>query len=359
MLWNGGIGGAEVFTVSLAEHANRLGAVVTLVFLEEPGHLRARLEDKSLAYVSLGLARGRDLLGHPVRFRRAVAEHGPDGALLVDCGLMGASLKAAGYRAPIVAVEHGARMAAFGRKPLRRGLWWLARLAGACADDVEVGVSEFMVRCMRRGFHARDVRLIHNGVQVPAQQPQPAAQPQTATGGLIVGFAARLVPGKGADHLLRALALLSGEDVRLRIAGEGPQRGELEALAQELGVAERVCFAGLVLDMPAFWRGCSVAVACSAEFIEACPMAPLEAMAAGRPVLASDNGGLSELLAAGVGSLLQPGDPGAIADALRRYLEDERLRASHGRAARRHVRARFEIERCAASYLALFDELGG
>lgn len=357
VLWKGDIGGAEVLSVTLAEQMRRLGVEATVVFIEGSQPLGGRLDELGLPYCSIGLRRGREILRHPIRYASKVAQVGPDGALLVTCGYMGAALRLGGYKGPIVAVEHGDVLYEERQRPLR----WCARRAGALADDVEVGVSDFIVGCLTAEPHAKKVRRIYNGID-PSVHLRSLDDPDASRhveGLCAIAFAGRLVFGKGTDYLLEALAR-TGNPARfpLTIAGDGPERPRLESLARRLGLSDSVIFAGLSHQMEKFWRECDLAVVPSAEFIEACPMTPLEAMAAGKPVVATENGGLPELVVNGeTGTLVPPGDVAALAEALERYAADDELRTAHGVAGRARVLEMFEIERCAQEYLKLFQGL--
>lgn len=87
-------------------------------------------------------------------------------------------------------------------------------------------------------------------------------------------------------------------------------------------------------------------------------MTPLEAMASGKPIVATENGGLTEVVVDGVtGTLVPPGDPPALAGALERYAADASLWSRHGEGGRARVQEHFRIDRCAREYLDLFDEL--
>jgi len=356
VLWKGDIGGAEVLSVSLAEQFRRRGVEATVVFIEGSEPLDGRLNELGLSHRSIGLQRGRHVLRHPSRYAQAVAQAGPDGALLVTCGYMGAALRVGGYKAPIVAVEHGDVLYENRRRPLR----WCARRAGAWADDVEVGVSEFIVGWLTADPHADDVRCIYNGIDLNLPTPHPPSSRSAHTSDrFALAFAGRLVFGKGADYLLRALAeCRTSVPMHLTLAGDGPEGPRLESLAREFGLSDAVTFAGLAHEMPRFWQACDVAVVPSAEFVEACPMVPLEAMAAGKPVVATENGGLPELVVDGVtGTVVPPGDPSALARAIERYASDRDLRQQHGSAGRARVMEKFSIERCAGEYLEIFRNL--
>lgn len=354
VLWKGDVGGAEVLTVALADQMRRLGTEATVVFIEGSQPLAARLASLDLPYRSIGLGRGRDILRHPRRYAAEVAEAGPDGALLVTCGYMGAALRAGGYRRPIVAVEHGDIL--YEERP--RALRWMARASGAWADGVEVAVSDFILDCLRRQPHTHKVQRIYNGIN-PLQYTSDQARVDSEH--CVIAFAGRLVHGKGPDYLIEAVAGLSAPNqVTLRIAGDGPERSRLESLAHRLGISRQVHFIGLKQDMPAVWGACDIAVVPSAEFIEACPMTPLEAMASGKPVVATRNGGLPEIVVDGeTGILVSPGDKSSLIRALEVYIGDRQLRVAHGVSGRARVAEKFHIDRCAEAYLDLFDELGG
>lgn len=356
VLWNGDVGGAEVFAATLARQLRAQGLDARIAFVGEPEPLAARLVSHGVPYVAACMGRGRDVLAHPRRYARLVAAAGADGAILVECGFMGAALRLGGYGAPVVGVEHGAALELAGYGWRRRLLTWMSRTAGAHADDAQVAVSRFVSRYLESQPHTREALVIHNGIDTAALacEPSRGRRPKAA-----VGFAARLIPGKGADHLIAALGRIPPEvRPRLAIAGDGPERASLQALACEHGVGADVEFLGLVHDIGSFWRRVDLAVVPSAEFVEACPMSPLEAMASARPVLATRNGGLPELIVDGVtGRLVAPGDVGELARALEDYARAPALITAHGAAAHRHVSRTFDISSCASRYLELLDEL--
>ncbi len=136
---------------------------------------------------------------------------------------------------------------------------------------------------------------------------------------------ARLSGEKGIDDLLRAMALLrdGGLRVRLQVLGEGPSRGELEALTAELGLGESVRFAGFVPHGPrmiaALDEGDLFVLPSRSEGL---PHSVVEAMARALPVLATEVGGLPALLRGGVGVVVPVGDPVALAAAARAILTD-------------------------------------
>lgn len=362
VLWNGDVGGAEVFSVALASQMRQLGREITIIFVGSPQPLATRLLDSDdVPYRTLGFNRGRDVLRHPRRYAAEIARTGPDGVLLVSCGFMGASLRAGGYRGSIVAVEHGDVLEAQFYSRRQRPLRWIGRVGGAWADDVEVAVSDFVLERLRRQPHTHAIGRIYNGIDPDQYESADGADDDTSERGCVVAFAGRLVYGKGADHLIEAVAGLSStQPMRLLIAGDGPERARLEALARSQGVGDMVDFLGLEHNMPAFWQMCDIAAIPSTEFTESCPMTTLEAMASGKPVVATRNGGLPELVVdKKTGIVVPPHDKSALAKALALYASNKELRLTHGKAGRARVIEHFHIKKCARAYINLFDELAG
>jgi glycosyltransferase involved in cell wall biosynthesis len=213
-----------------------------------------------------------------------------------------------------------------------------------------------MLQRMRAHACARRTLRIYNGVD---PQDWHSSVSGTETAVTVVGCAARLVTGKGVDHLIEAVALaLDDTPIRLLVAGVGPDRQRLYALAQKRGAASAITFLGPVSDIRSFWNKCSIAVTPSHGFTESFSMSTLEAMACGKAVVATRNGGVPELVVDGVsGTLVAPGDISALRDALIRYATDPTRRFRHGATARERADRVFHIRDTARQYLKLFQEL--
>ena len=146
--------------------------------------------------------------------------------------------------------------------------------------------------------------------------------------GLRVGFLGRLVRNKGPEVAIRAVAeaVRSGVDASLSFVGEGPERANLQRLAARTGIRERVRFEGHRPDPAAWLQGIDVLVRPS--LTEGMPLAVLEAMAAGVPVIASNVPGNASLVRDGESGILVPvGDHAALARALQRVSHDPGCRA--------------------------------
>jgi glycosyltransferase involved in cell wall biosynthesis len=211
----------------------------------------------------------------------------------------------------------------------------------------------------RRGV---PVSLIYNGVDLQRyshQQPcctlhDDYAIPEDAQ---IVGVVARLEAEKGHRTLLDAWSLVQSAQPRawLLIVGEGSERDALEAEAATLGIAERVVFTGRREDVPAVTAALDVAVLPS--YREAQGLSVLEAMALGRPVVASNVGGIPEMIEDGVsGLLVPPNDPEALAGAIVRLLSDHPYADMIAKRGHDLAHDRFCIEKMVSSIESLYDE---
>lgn len=352
VLWNGGLGGAETFTVDVCRTMRDLGAEVGVVFVAGSEPLGSRLNAAGIPHTSLELTRGRHVTLHARTLARSVRAFGPDRALVPRAGYLTGTLRAGGYRGRIVAVAHDA---VFDLGPVSAGdrlVWRIDRASGFWASDIDVAVSDFALSHMQGQLHARQLLRIYNGVDLDAYKglPEPAGEPVT------IGYAGRLVEGKGVDVLLRAFALRAGpEGAQLRIAGDGPTLPMLRELTRELGLNHEVEFTGSLIDMPAFWRACDVAAQPSAAVVESFGMSAVEAMACARPAVVTANGALPEVVEDGVTGLVVPrSDIDALADALVTLTRDPEKRRAFGAAARARCEHRFDLRDCAASYLGLF-----
>jgi glycosyltransferase involved in cell wall biosynthesis len=198
------------------------------------------------------------------------------------------------------------------------------------------------------GLRPGTIRAIPIGVE-PFDPP-----PRVPGAGTRIGTVARLDPLKRIDDLLRALAALPG--VRLEIVGDGPDRLRLTGLAAQLGVADRVDFAGWAADTRA-WLGRWDAFVLPSQ-VEGLPLVILDALLAEVPVVATAVGSVPETVRDGrTGVLVPVGDPGALAAGIRRVLEDAALARRLALAGRELVLARHAATRMARDFEALYAEL--
>lgn len=235
-----------------------------------------------------------------------------------------------------------------------------------CADAV-TACCYFSGRalCTVDGFAGNRIAIIENGIDPDQYGPEIDSTEAKQKLGLnpqrrYVVNVARHHPVKDQPTLIRGFAGIASEfpDVDLLMVGDGPRRGELEALAAELGIAERVRFVGVRADVPDLLRAAAVFALTSVS--EAASLTLLEAMATGLPVVVTDVGGNPEIVREDCEGLLFPrGDAASCSEALRTILGDAEYGAVLGEAGRARVDARYRLDRTIEEYHALYRKLTG
>ncbi|MEO8667040.1 MAG: glycosyltransferase family 4 protein, partial [Bauldia sp.] len=173
-------------------------------------------------------------------------------------------------------------------------------------------------------------------------------------------YVGRLVPHKGVDTLIAAMALLAPHypDLRLTIVGEGEARGALQGDAARLAITERVVFAGSVPHARVYEEMASAVMVVVPSRIEPFGLVALEAAQMGRPVVAAAIGGLPEIVIDGeTGLLVAPDDPPALAGAIATLLDDPQRADRLGEAARRRALEHFRWDRFVDTYDAALTRI--
>lgn len=197
--------------------------------------------------------------------------------------------------------------------------------------------------------------VIHNGCRLLFDAPTARERQQEPFQLLSVG---RLTPAKNYGVALEAIASLAPREIRYVIAGDGPELQPLQEKAASLGIARRVEFAGYVPDIRELLRAADIFLIPSAW--EGFGLAAVEAMNASLPVIASDVPGLREVVGADAKAaiLVDPGKPEAIAEAIRRLLDEPDTRRALGRSGYERARA-FDMEAFLHGHLRLYKGLKG
>ena len=172
----------------------------------------------------------------------------------------------------------------------------------------------------------------------------------------LLGTVARLDSIKNHPMMIRALKQVHASlpDTTLLIVGDGPEMSRLKRLSHELGVSDRVVFAGMRNDAQRFYRIMDVFLLTS--YSEGTAMTLLEAMAAGVPCLATAVGGNPEIVADGKTGFIVPSDDAtALAGRIGDVLKDDSLRASLGRGGRRRFEERFTVQKMVTAYQKLYE----
>jgi glycogen synthase len=332
------VGGMQNHTGQLSAELDRLGVSQTVLTAYRPGAARREAVGRHGTVLRVGVPIRRFRQGYGPAAARAVrrlpgpydlvhAHLGEDAAVLLV-----ALAAARRWAAPLVVTVHmSPRHTLTGTGPRERFL----RSVGGAAETAAVRraaavvtLTDRLADLVRGGARAGRVHVIPSGTRVFD------AAPAGPTGVLFVG---RLHRQKGVDILLRALPLLPPV-ATVTLVGDGPERAALCRLADELGVADRVTVTGFVPHgmVPGLLAGADVVVLPSRY--EELGTALVEAMAAGRPVVAARVGGIPELVRDGVdGLLVPPDDPGALAKAVTRVLANPVLAAELGANGRARV----------------------
>ncbi len=232
---------------------------------------------------------------------------------------------------------------------------WLYRTIERCmaplASRIVCVSDDSRKRGIAAGIAPHRLVTIHNGI--PDIEVTLRAQPGRR-GPLRVITVARFAPPK--DYRTILLALQGMPEVLLDCVGNGPLLPEMRALAREIGMADRVRFLGHRDDVPRLLAGAHVFVLSSRS--EGFPLATLEAMRAGLPVIVTEVGGAPEAVVPGItGYTVPPGDPEALRLRLRQLAADPGLRAALGAAGRKRYEEQFSFERMYEASLALYASL--
>ena len=336
-----GISGAENHLLLLLPGLRERGFDVRLVMLheDEPAarDFASRVEEAGIPVERIRLPRALDprafaRLLHFVRRVRPTILH----THLVHADFHGLPAGRLARVPVLVSTKHGFN-------PFRGSRVFAAadRAVGRLADEhiaISAGLARYLAES--EGFDEGEFEVVHYGIEPgPTPSPLPGA-PRLA----IVG---RLIPIKGHDVLLRALANVRDDvpEVTLEIAGEGPLEPELRASAARLGLDESVSFLGRVAPAAPVFERAEVVVVPS--FGEGFGMVALEAMERGRPVIACAVGGLPEIVSDGRTGLLVPtGDAEALAGAIRDVATDRARAAAMGAAGRARALEEFSQVRC-------------
>jgi glycosyltransferase involved in cell wall biosynthesis len=298
-----------------------------------------------------GFAVEDGILGRPGRWRRTLAElRGFDALAALDHNNLLRLLPAVARALPPYVVLFHVPV------PATRPPGWLRAMRRAYAV---VAVAEAQIAALDLPPECRIV-VIPNGVRLPetpstedkSRAREELGLPAAAT---VAATACRLTTVKGVDVLIEALATLpEAERPFLAVAGGGPEETRLEALAGEkLGGAYK--FAGVLRDVTPLYRAADIFVLSS--YREAMPMALIEAMSHGLPVIAGDVGDVGVILGGGGGTALPPGETEEFAAAIRKMASSPARRLEYGALARATVAGRYTVRHMVDGYEALFREI--
>lgn len=348
----GPMGGAERVVLGGADAQQREGAAVLLLVLHEQ-----RSPEHGAHFLRLARDTDLDTIVIPVRGRMDLQTLQRIDEVLHDF-------------APSIVHAHGYKAVAYTAWARTRNSLWVATHHGDTGADLKASALEMLGRCFYRAMDGvfavseplaqtleRDVpehklHVLPNFVSLA-----PGASSASRRGKARALFLGRLSREKGVDVLLHALSLGWPEHLeRVTIAGDGALRQELEALTEHLGLGARVRFLGFCDDVTGLLREHDLLVMPSRR--EGMPMALLEALGAGLPVVASDVGSLGDFARAGAPVLLaRPNDPEALATCLRQAVSQLDVLTSLARTYSAQVQDRYSVGAWARRSLELYELL--
>ncbi len=356
LIETGGPGGAERMLLDLArELGPEYDSVVGVL---KPGWLLSTIQATGLSH-SLVESRGLGELGILRHLLQIIREHHV--RIIHSHEFYMNSVAAVLSRltsVPFVATIHGRNY--YPDKARRRALYrFIAGRASACVA-VSADLKRFF--CQSTGVPSTSVKVIYNGIETKAFErlagiPFPIGLPDIEKDATILGSVGNLYPVKGHLYLIRALKaiLASRPNTHLLVLGRGQMEGSLRAEARALGVDAHVHLPGFKEDAREWLRCMDVFIMPSLS--EGLPLSLLEAMAAGVPVVASEVGGIPEVVRdEESGLLVPPADPAALARKIIGLLENRHLAGEIAEGGKRRVREHFSLDCMVRNYVALYEE---
>ena len=321
---------------SLDTHRYRLSCIL----LREDGPIGDSLRDKGVNVRAIDWQGGRADIGGAMRFARALREIHPAIVHLHAGGMSPRFVSRAAAGCRVVVHFHSLEEENRTKRPAKRS---------PLGADLIIANSHATARSVRR---AKPL-VVYPGVAIPMRTRKPRS-----TARVTIGVAARLTPVKGIGYLIAALGLLRDDfpDLFLEIAGDGPEMSRLQESVRQANVSDRVKFLGWTNDIDSAMSRWDLVVQPSTA--EGLGIASLEAMANGIPVVASDVGGLREIILNNVtGFLVPPGDSHSLAVKISELARDASLRARMGEAAREHAAMNFSLAKESDAIRSAYERL--
>lgn len=350
-------GGAETQLVQLARGLHGRGWAVQVVSMLSDDGLAGELRDTDV--VHLGMRRGRASLSGIWRCVGAVRRHRPH--VLISFTYPGNMLgRVVGRLTRVPVIVSSIRGERFGgrlRERLMRVTGWMDTVTSTNSRAVSKALID-------RGIVAASkMKVIPNALIAPRSVPDGPetsrlrAELRLELGEFLWLAVGRIESPKDYPGLIRAFAQVEvAVPSRLLIAGDGPLRAEIQELIERLSLGDRVKLLGFRNDVAALLHAADGLVLSSAH--EGLPNAVMEALGAGKPVVATDVGGVRELVEDGSsGIIVPPGDPAKLAEGLERLMSlTAEERSAMGRVGRRHIEEHFALEPVLDDWEALLFE---
>lgn len=268
--------------------------------------------------------------------------------------------------APVVTTVHSDYRLDYLGRPVARLSYGTTNMVALRRVNFYIGVSDPMTDILiERGFPADRIYTIYNGIDfktpitpVPKAEFLKSVGMEWQEGDVIAGIAVRLSPVKDVPTLLRAMELACRENPRLKllIGGDGEDRQKLEAMAKDLGLSGKVCFAGWLNDVNSFYNAIDINLLTSIS--ETFPYSLTEGTRMRRATIASRVGGVPVLIDDGVNGLIfEPGDHRQLARHLLTLAGDKGLRETFGQRIYEKASREFSIDRMVEHQLEIYESI--
>lgn len=352
------IGGAEQVAANLSRYLDPGGFEVTACYLKQNGIVGQQMLSHGVDLVPIpGIKKARDYftafkLMRLIRQRGIQLIHTHDIHGLIDGAICRTLMRGLRHVHTFHWGNYPVRDPRYAR--IERALWRVPDALVAVGHVQAAAIRDFY------GIPAERLRVVWNGIAPPKGAASPEMINAVATAkGPVIGSISTLIRQKGLEHLLDAARLMrdAGHQFLLLIAGEGVLRKPLEQKCRDLGLDDYVRFLGWVPEasqraLPA----CDVFV--QSSLWEAMSVVVLEAMAAGKPIVATSVGeNIHVLVDGGSGLIVPPADPAALAEALGKLLSDSALRQRLGSEAEQRYQEHFTVEQMTRAHQDLYGQL--
>jgi glycosyltransferase involved in cell wall biosynthesis len=363
-------GGARTFMLDLAAESRRRGHDVHVVGYHE-AQMVVYARDHGLPFHCASRGVKLDLVGPMLRTRRLFRHLKPDVVhthTYFPHIVARPAARLAGVPAVVSSIHtnlsKGRGLSGAGGMPLRRTLVpILVAATDRFADRLFVVSRDIEKEYVRRGVPQHKVFYLHTGVHAErfaADVDREAVKRELGIDrdACVVGTVGSLIPRKRVDLIINLAVQLRSElpNIVVLVVGDGPERSNLERLADDLGVAQKVRFVGARNDVQRILPAMDVFVLAST--MEGTARVLMEAMASGTPCVATAVGGTPDIMTDGEsGLLVPPGDGGALADAVAKLAANDDLRKTIARTARRRAHQDFDVMKIIRTVLDSYEEI--
>ncbi len=362
LIGGGDTGGAKTHVLNLLKELNRQIDAEIICFMrgdfsEEAEKMNIPIHIIESANPYTGLKRLLEIVGE--EHVDLIHCHGARG------NLMGTMLKKR-IHAPVVATVHSDYRLDYMGRPAARTIYGTTYKIALRKIDYYIGVSDTMTEILiDRDFPAEKIYTIYNGIDfktpietVSREEFFSSIGFEVSADDVVAGIAARLTPVKDCPTLLKAMAIAvkGAPKLKLVIAGDGEDKAKLENMAKELGIADKVCFAGWIRDINSFYNAIDMNLLTSIS--ETFPYALTEGTRMKNPTIASNVGGVPVLIDEGKnGFIFEPQDYEALAKYLVTLANDSELRKKMGEAIYEKASRLFSIDKMVEVQLEIYTSI--